>query len=487
MTIDYVKAKIGLYIALMFIVMNIIGLDKSPIVWMDEVTLNDPAKELAMNGRLISSVFSYKNGFDDAYYWQPPGQIIIMSMVYKIFGFGIWQTRIPGVLFASGVLVIVYLLSMNLFDNTISAILAAGILSFDSKFIESARSARMDTQALFFALLGIYVVLHVLMNNVKHRRLMYLSMGSLALGIAGVTHPISIVWVCALAIVIFLYRKRVIVYEVFWMMFMLILPFGSWLLYIYVNDDIDLFILQFFFHGESRLAVGSLVNRLVSEVFRYVDAYRVTPILLVIYLGSIVWFCSNSRRYKRKAQALLILCIVPIMFIAVFMSKTVGYYYLHPISLIVVVTGVMLYEFYSKWVENFNATVLNQFFRVVLVVVFIGYTISGILGRYIIMFYQWNERDYTVVFESVKKYISPGSIVLGPPDIWYAVEATGSSLRIREEPNKDKHDYVVTKIASSSQIPSDMQPVYEFGESLPLVLDRFASESADYRMKIWKW
>ena len=42
------------YIAIGFFLMNLIGLDRSPIVWMDEVTLNDPAKELALNGNLIS-------------------------------------------------------------------------------------------------------------------------------------------------------------------------------------------------------------------------------------------------------------------------------------------------------------------------------------------------------------------------------------------------------------------------------------------------
>ena len=54
----YAIPKAVKYIAIGFLLMNLVGLDRSPIVWMDEVTLNDPAKELALNGNLISSVFS---------------------------------------------------------------------------------------------------------------------------------------------------------------------------------------------------------------------------------------------------------------------------------------------------------------------------------------------------------------------------------------------------------------------------------------------
>ncbi len=49
--------KIIILISLLFIGINLIGLDRSPIVWIDEVAMNDPAKELAFHGVLRSSVF----------------------------------------------------------------------------------------------------------------------------------------------------------------------------------------------------------------------------------------------------------------------------------------------------------------------------------------------------------------------------------------------------------------------------------------------
>ena len=151
------RIKAAIYIAIGFVLINLVGLDRSPIVWMDEVTLNDPGKELALNGHLISSVFSDRNSFGEAYYWQPPGQPLLMALIYRVFGFGIWQTRIPGLLFASGILIVLYFLSIRLLRNNNGAILSILILGLDPKFIESARSARMDTQSIFLSILGIYL------------------------------------------------------------------------------------------------------------------------------------------------------------------------------------------------------------------------------------------------------------------------------------------------------------------------------------------
>ena len=71
---DWKDNKIIIILTIGFIILNLIGLDRSPPVWFDEVTLNDPAKELAFHGKLRSSVFAGFNGFDEAYFWQPPGQ-----------------------------------------------------------------------------------------------------------------------------------------------------------------------------------------------------------------------------------------------------------------------------------------------------------------------------------------------------------------------------------------------------------------------------
>jgi hypothetical protein len=59
--------------ALAFIALNLIGLDRSPVVWLDQVTLNDPAKELAINGQCRSSVFAELPEFAAGYYGRALG------------------------------------------------------------------------------------------------------------------------------------------------------------------------------------------------------------------------------------------------------------------------------------------------------------------------------------------------------------------------------------------------------------------------------
>ena len=195
-------------VALGFVVLNLVGLDRSPVVWMDEVTVNDPAKELALNGRMISSVFADWNGFGEAYYWQPPGQPALMALVYKLFAFGIWQTRIPGLLFGSGTLLVLYLLAVRLLRSRSAALLSAVILGLDPKYIESARSGRMDTQSLFLALMGVLFFVGVMQDDdhASARGWRVLLAGA-CLGLAGITHPLAVAWVAAIGVITVAWRR----------------------------------------------------------------------------------------------------------------------------------------------------------------------------------------------------------------------------------------------------------------------------------------
>src|SRR4051812_41994568 len=95
------SCRAGLAIAAAFFLANLIGLSRSPTVWIDEVTPNDSARQLAQHGEFRSRVFSDVKGFEHGYYWQPPAHTLIAAGVYRICGFGIWQTRVPPLLFAA--------------------------------------------------------------------------------------------------------------------------------------------------------------------------------------------------------------------------------------------------------------------------------------------------------------------------------------------------------------------------------------------------
>jgi hypothetical protein len=81
----------------------------------------------------------------------------------------------------------------------------------------------------------------------------------------------------------------------------------------------------------------------------------------------------------------------------------------------------------------------------------------------------------------------PPVLFAGPPDIWYAVKQAGASLRIREAPDPTRHDFLVTKVASSTVLPPNVLKVGEFGDALRPVFGALQLCYADYRMRVWEW
>ena len=476
-------------IAMGFLFLNLVGLNRSPVVWMDEVTLNDPAKELALHGRMVSSVFSGHNGFEEAYYWQPPGQPLVMALVYKVFGFGIWQTRIPGVLFGSGTLVVLYLLATVFFRSHKGALLSAVILGLDPRFIESARSGRMDTQTLFFALLGALLFIVVKQRNYENhdsRRTIFLA--GICLGLAGLSHPLAIVWLVSFGVIAILSRERAQLGIFMWVAAIAATPTVLWILSVAAAGDLQLLRHQFLEHGFSRLSVGVVsIGRILEEVLRYAVEYKYAPGLLALYVFGVTWAWMHRDRFRCNPSWFAILFLVPAIFNALFMSKKVGFYFLYPVTMLAIVAGEMTSGLWEGTLVPNRSRITIRLLQSVLILVLANVLVAGILGRYATLAYQWRARDYQPVVRALAEILPYDSIVWGPPDIWYAVEHVGSSLRVRGEPDPDIHDFLVTKVSSNIEFPEQVSHVSEFGAALPPVFGAVHLPSADYRMRVWAW
>ena len=474
-------------IAVGFVLLNLVGLDRSPVVWMDEVTVNDPAKELALNGRMISSVFADWNGFGEAYYWQPPGQPALMALVYKLFAFGIWQTRIPGLLFGSGTLLVLYLLAVRLLRSRSAALLSAVILGLDPKYIESARSGRMDTQSLFLALMGVLFFVGVMQDDdhASARGWRVLLAGA-CLGLAGITHPLAVAWVAAIGVITVAWRRPGQLHTFLVVAVLAAIPAAMWILSAAAAGDLELLRTQFLEHGSSRLYAGGVFKRIVDEVLRYAEEYKFAPLLLALYCGGVAWLLWRRPRFRREGMWLAILFVVPAFFNALFMSKKVGFYFLHPVAVLAMMAGSMTATLWqsSSFAKGSRMALLS---RGALILVLVNVLAAGIIGRYAALAYQWRQRDYRPVASALAKIVPPDSVIWGPPDIWYAVEQAGASLRIRGEPDPTRHDYLVTKVAGNTVLPPNVRMVGEFGDGLPPVFGALQLRSADYRMRVWEW
>jgi 4-amino-4-deoxy-L-arabinose transferase-like glycosyltransferase len=471
-----------LILAVLFVVMNLIGLDRSSVVWVDEVTLNEPAKELALHGKFRSLVFSGYDGFDDTYFWQPPAQPLITAGVYKLYGFGIWQTRVPVVLFGACAIIALYFIALYFLSSKHLALLSAMLFALNPQFIHTVRSGRMDAQCLFFAFIGVLLFLRSSSRRHPYRSLF---IAGLCIGVSGITHPIGIVWALAIAVTILFAEKERRAYRLILFCFASALPAVAWLA-VALQTPAH-FNAQFLAVLTNHTAEGSLFSRIIDEGMRYATVYRTAPLLLVALISGLIWFFLRFQTEPQKKRQMMILVVVPLVFITFFMTKSGGSWFdmLHPVSMMMIMVGAFAESFLpADFKHIINSRQKISFVAVSLMLV--NLIVAGIGARYILLAYQWNERDYKTIEAPIRALIPEGSVIFGAPEVWYAAERAGASLRLRGQPDARIHDFVVTKVSDSVTSLAGFRKIAEIGKPFPAVFNRYAFSRTDYQMVIWE-
>jgi 4-amino-4-deoxy-L-arabinose transferase-like glycosyltransferase len=466
-------------IAFLFLALNLIGLDRSPVVWMDEVTLNDPARTWVSTGTLRSSVYSDSTGFDRGYFWQPPGQVLVMAAVYSVAGFGVWQTRVPGLLFASLAIIVIASIARGVFGSELAAASAALLLALDPQFIQTARSGRMDAQCILLALLALLVYFRAVRKAEAGPQHRLLFAAGLLTGLAGITHPVAAAWAPAIALCIILFdRDRIRGALVFGSASAV--PLVLWLAYAKLSNQWEFFTWQFLAHGSGHSASGAVWTRFADEWLRISSRYRLAPLLLVVYATALATIAVRSR--TDSTRRVVVLFVSTFLFVALFMGKAdAGFYFLHPVAMAVIAFGgfvsLLWHGHSSHWRTAGIALV---------VLACANAAAAGFGARWAALAYQWSARDYDPVARSVTSVIPSGSVVWGREEAWYALENVGAELRVSGRPNPLKHDFAIIRPESTSVLPPGARLVAGVDASLPPLFGRIALPSQDYRLQVWK-
>jgi 4-amino-4-deoxy-L-arabinose transferase-like glycosyltransferase len=480
MRVESKDIKIAVLAGSLFIVMNLVGLDRSPPAWNDEAICNDPAKELALHGALRSGILAERWNTGEEYLFLPPGQPLVTAAVYKIFGFGIWQTRTPAVVFGGAALTMLYAVALFLFKRRRAAVLTFLLFGLDPKFIQVARSGRMDMQCMFLVLSGLLLFLHG--EAAERRRYFWFSGAGLLIGLGGITHPLSAFWATGIGVIIIFggEKKKIKALAAFGTF--AALPVLLWLAWALRTPE--QFASQFLAHGNMHLATGSVLTRFGSELMRYYPAYSRAPLLALAYacgLGRLLIAGDVDRAVKLR---IVIMFAVIFILNSIIMHKIGGYYYLHTIIFLALAAGAMLDSLLPERMTRpkgaREAAVAAAFFLIMA-----NELATGIVGRYVALACQWRARDYRQVELGVRQYIPPGSVVLGPATLWYAAEKDGAVLRLGKVADPGRYDFVVFKAGAPANLPKDFSKVGEFGVPLPPLFGYVLSDY-DYHLQVWR-
>ncbi|MFM2134033.1 MAG: hypothetical protein RL156_1314 [Bacteroidota bacterium] len=406
-------------LAAAYFVINLIGLTRSPLLWVDEATLNDAAREYVATGHVRSSVFADVPAFAHGFYWQPPLQSIVSAGTYSVFGFGVWQTRIPPLLFASASLFIIGIILYRFTSSRTTVILTVLLFGCDPVFSFLARSGRMDSMCIFFMLLSMWFVLRALETCEEK----WSMAAGLFLGAAGISHPIAAGIGVGIVLGSLLFNRPRLTHTFALVACSSALPM-LWFAYAWFSGEWDSFRDQFLRHGSDHLASSSLWQRLLEEGARYVRDYNRALVVLPLYMAAVALAVRKAFLTKeRTIKMVLIWFATSFVFNVVFMTKGVGFYGMYPVTVAVVTLGIAA-EFFEV-----TATRRRVLYTAMSTVVILTFSV-GTGGRLVKSILQWNDRNPDNLRQTLEARVPRGSRVYGDGSLWYAAHDLGYKLSI---------------------------------------------------------
>jgi hypothetical protein len=145
-------------------------------------------------------------GLEHWTYWFMPLDLVVLAGWYKVFGIGLWQTRVLSIVWGSVGLAALFSLVRRLTRDVWVATVAVALSATDYVYVGVSSSGRMDgmAAALGFAGLAVYC-------SLRERNLLWaLLLGHLSVAAAIFTHPNGILFCAGLMfLMIALDRKRI--------------------------------------------------------------------------------------------------------------------------------------------------------------------------------------------------------------------------------------------------------------------------------------
>lgn len=423
------------------VAVGLVGIDRSPITWVDEVFYADPARHLARDGRLITTLFGASRGLDRAFFLLPPFSFIERGAVFAIFGFGKWAERLASLAEYALVLVLVARLVGACVRRSPwrGYLMAAAtcLLACDAGVIEAYRSGRSD-------LLGVALVVAsglVLVNGPSEgaQTLRRMLLAGLLAGLAAMTHPTQAAFVLGLLAGAMVdepasARRRLALAATFGLG--AALPVAGWSLQIASAPAI--WVDQFVRHVSGASSAGTMAGgHAIDVVFERLigSLHYFTPMPLGLVACSVLTI-SGAMSGKRGSR-------VPI---GALMTGALLF-----------LSGESFVKFWAPWlyvsaasgVEALRASGrLNWLSRRAVTLIFLV-PLSYVpipLARAAVVVMQWRARDEAPVRALVAKLIPPGVDILSVPQGYFAL------IENRDEPMYPEPLYGLRLTATAQDI-----------------------------------
>jgi len=431
-----------------YLALHFLTLARSPLPWFDDTFFASVTDSVVRTGELKLLVAPL--WFDKPVYIYGPAYFAVTSSLARLLPFDVFTFRLPCLLFALGIVVLVGLILRSRKVARETVILTCVLLALDPTFYKSSHSGRMDSMTLFFILLSLLTL--PAKDSAGGRASVGRALGSgVAATIAMLTTPRPAYLVAAIGCIL-VYRvvrerSRARWTELLVWGGTLGTLYGIWLLYAFGTPGNVLS----YYAGVPGDYLGGIGVRLVH-----------VPVLVAVVVLAVAVALGDPRRLATELM----------FFVAVGIA---GFY-------VVVREPGLLYSFFMVVVAYLGIGYLGGMLagrqrralpRVVLLLLLMANTASY-LARNAYVIAQWQANDSAAVDRAVAAQIPRGSRVVGDDKYFFAVRKAGSDFQYigrggtpeeRVAYHRDVYhaDYLITDRDDQSEL------IAEYAHAFPLV------------------
>ncbi len=271
-------------------------------------------------------IYTLQNGEDlYPYFWKPPMATWLMALSFKIFGITELAARLPTMVSAGIILIVLFHLTKSLFPkHSWAAYIAVIIFSLLSDFSFLSSQGLVELPMLLFGLLSIYLA------NQQTKSRLFLS--GVTLGLAFMTKSFITYWIPMIGLVLILFNaknggyKKVIT-NIFLYSIGALLIILPWHLYMWHQFG-QLFVEKYILVNISGRLAGETGNQAPWKwYFIYMlDQWKPFVFVLPALMGSFI----NRKMLKSKSFWLLVFWIMVII-IPLSLATSKVYWYIFPI------------------------------------------------------------------------------------------------------------------------------------------------------------
>lgn len=478
----------GLILAAAFIVLQLADVTTYPLFVYDEALLNDAGWQLVSTGRFRADILSINPGFENHYLWQPPGLPLAAAVSYGLFGLGIWQTRLPDILFGGCGVWAVFALTRGIGTGSVASWVAALSLFFWPDWVLTAKQSRMDTAAILGLLLSTHLSVRALCST-GSSVLKTLFLAGLCASVATIFHTTALLWTVSIAIVVFAFShdrlKCTLVFGIGAALFG-----AAWLAYALRFPSE--FYAQYLTLLLNRTGEGGVLQRLAAEGERYVREFARLPAVYVALLVSAGGLFAQRRWSDRPVLILLVLTGLVFLMHGLVAGKISGFYTLYPMTLAFCLLGIGIEAVVTRAHAAPARLWITAGSLAVVAALLVNMAIFSIAPRVAAFWFQGASRDYALQLEGLSRRLSPGDQVWGTAVAWVAVIKAGARLDAVEwvpravdpRPDPMKHRYVVVFRGDDFPGRDAYRKIGEIGTEPPRILGASLTNKP-YTFDLW--